>query len=139
MCCFFLTLSLNFREFIERRLSRSSDSQSPSRLSATSPYRAGSSPYRAGSSPYRAGSSPFRAGSSPCKSVDLDDMDAWEISMRIDMADIQKKYRYSPFHKTLPRYSLQMHWISVRFYERKAQIIVFVKKFINIISTMFEM
>ena len=25
--------------------------------------------------------------------------------------------RYSPFHKTLPRSSVQMHWISVRFYE----------------------
>ena len=25
--------------------------------------------------------------------------------------------RYSPFHKTLPKSSLQMHWISVRFYE----------------------
>ena len=24
---------------------------------------------------------------------------------------------YSPFHKTLPKSSLQMHWISVRFYE----------------------
>ena len=24
---------------------------------------------------------------------------------------------YRPFHKTLPRSSLQMHWISVRFYE----------------------
>ena len=24
---------------------------------------------------------------------------------------------YSPFHKTLPRSSLEMHWISVRFYE----------------------
>ena len=24
---------------------------------------------------------------------------------------------YSPFHKTLPRSSLKMHWISVRFYE----------------------
>ena len=24
---------------------------------------------------------------------------------------------YSPFHKTLPRSSLQMHWVSVRFYE----------------------
>ena len=25
--------------------------------------------------------------------------------------------RYSPFHKTLPIISLQIHWISVRFYE----------------------
>ena len=24
---------------------------------------------------------------------------------------------YSQFHKTLPKSSLQMHWISVRFYE----------------------
>ena len=24
---------------------------------------------------------------------------------------------YSPFHKTLPKSSLRMHWISVRFYE----------------------
>ena len=24
---------------------------------------------------------------------------------------------YSPFHKTLQRSSIQMHWISVRFYE----------------------
>ena len=31
---------------------------------------------------------------SPSKSGDLEDMDAWEISMRLDMADIQKKYRY---------------------------------------------
>ena len=28
---------------------------------------------------------------------------------------IFKWRRYSPFHKTLPRSSLQMHWISVRF------------------------
>ena len=26
-------------------------------------------------------------------------------------------FRYSRFHKTLPRSSLQIHWISVRFYE----------------------
>ena len=26
-------------------------------------------------------------------------------------------YIYSPFHKTMPRSSLQIHWISVRFYE----------------------
>ena len=26
-------------------------------------------------------------------------------------------FKYSPFHKNLPRSSLQMHWISVRFYE----------------------
>ena len=26
---------------------------------------------------------------------------------------------YSPFHKTLPKSSLQMHWISVRFYEMR--------------------
>ena len=25
--------------------------------------------------------------------------------------------KYSPFHKTLPKSSLKMHWISVRFYE----------------------
>ena len=34
------------------------------------------------------------------------------------------KWRYSPFHKTLPKSNLQMLWISVRFYEmgdRKAQ------------------
>ena len=27
------------------------------------------------------------------------------------------RFTYSPFHKTLPRSSLQMHLISVRFYE----------------------
>ena len=27
------------------------------------------------------------------------------------------KLTYSTFHKTLPNSSLQMHWISVRFYE----------------------
>ena len=32
------------------------------------------------------------------------------------MAPPQKKI-YSQFHKTLPRFSLQMHLISVRFYE----------------------
>ena len=32
---------------------------------------------------------------SPSKSGDPEDMDAWEISMRLDMADIQKKYRYT--------------------------------------------
>ena len=26
-------------------------------------------------------------------------------------------FKYSPFHKTLPKSSLRMHWISVRFYE----------------------
>ena len=26
-------------------------------------------------------------------------------------------FLYSPFHKTFPNYSLQMHWISIRFYE----------------------
>ena len=30
------------------------------------------------------------------------------------MAEI---FNYSPFHKTLPKCSSQMHWISVRFYE----------------------
>ena len=29
----------------------------------------------------------------------------------------QKRWSYSQFHKTLPKSSLQMHWISVRFYE----------------------
>ena len=28
-----------------------------------------------------------------------------------------KKFIYSQFHKTLPISSLQMHWISVEFYE----------------------
>ena len=27
------------------------------------------------------------------------------------------KFKYSPFHKTLSKSCLQMHWISVRFYE----------------------
>ena len=27
--------------------------------------------------------------------ADLDEMDAWEISMRLDMAHIQKKYRFT--------------------------------------------
>ena len=27
-------------------------------------------------------------------------------------------FTYSQFHKTLPKPSLQMHWISVRFYEK---------------------
>ena len=34
------------------------------------------------------------------------------ISICVDLA-----FYYSQFHKTLPRSSLQMHWISVRFYE----------------------
>merc|ERR1740128_1015028 len=59
----------SIREFIKRRSSRSSDGSSPRRL-PTSPFRC-----------------------SPSKSGDPEDMDAWEISMRLDMADIQKKYR----------------------------------------------
>ena len=31
--------------------------------------------------------------------------------------DILLFLNYSPFHKTLPKSSLQLHWISVRFYE----------------------
>ena len=29
----------------------------------------------------------------------------------------KKEFIYSPFHKTLPRSCLQMHWVSARFYE----------------------
>ena len=38
----------------------------------------------------------FRLVGSPVKGGmgDIDEMDAWEISMRLDMAHIQKKYRY---------------------------------------------
>ena len=51
-----------FRDFIERRSSRSSEGHSPGRLSAGSPFKAGSSPYRGGSAASSAinGSSPYR-------------------------------------------------------------------------------
>ena len=75
------------REVIRRRASRSSECSSSSSHHHLQP---GSSPGKAGTSPCR-GSPVKVAGSSPCK--DLDDMDAWEISMRLDMADIQRKYR----------------------------------------------
>ena len=34
---------------------------------------------------------------------------------------------YSPFHKTLPNTSLQMHWISLRFYEMGDRLKSYVK------------
>jgi hypothetical protein len=69
------------REFIRRRASRSSEGGN-------------SSPGKVASSPCR--SSPGKVVGSPCK-VDPEDMDAWELSMRLDMADIQRKYRQTTF------------------------------------------
>ncbi len=69
------------REFIRRRASRSSEGGSPSKVA--SPCR---------SSPGKVGG----VGGSPCK-ADPEDMDAWELSMRLDMADIQRKYRQTTF------------------------------------------
>ncbi len=66
------------REFIRRRASRSSEGGSPSKVA--SPCR----------------SSPGKVVGSPCK-ADPEDMDAWELSMRLDMADIQRKYRQTTF------------------------------------------
>jgi hypothetical protein len=76
------------REFIRRRASRSSDggNSSPGKVAA------GSSLCR--SSPGKLGG----VGGSPCK-ADPEDMDAWELSMRLDMADIQRKYRQTTFIK----------------------------------------
>jgi hypothetical protein len=70
------------REFIRRRASRSSEGGG------------NSSPGKVGSSPCR--SSPGKVVGSPCK-ADPEDMDAWELSMRLDMADIQRKYRQTSF------------------------------------------
>jgi hypothetical protein len=73
------------REFIRRRASRSSEGGSGS------PGKVGSSPCR--SSP---GKVVGVGVGSPCK-ADPEDMDAWELSMRLDMADIQRKYRQTTF------------------------------------------
>ena len=80
------------REFIRRRASRSSEgSTASSLLLPGSPGKAVAATAQ-GSSPCRASPSKLAAfGGSPCK--DPEDMDAWELSMRLDMADIQRKYR----------------------------------------------
>jgi hypothetical protein len=77
----------DIREFIRRRASRSSECSSSGGAggAACSPGKAASS------SPCRASPAKVLPGCSPGK--DLDEMDAWEISMRLDMADIQRKYR----------------------------------------------
>jgi hypothetical protein len=79
------TCRADIREFIRRRASRSSESS----CAASSPGKA-ASPCRG--SP---GKVLLLPGCSPAK--DLDEMDAWEISMRLDMADIQRKYRYRSY------------------------------------------
>ena len=44
-----------------------------------------------------------------------------ELAMKVNLPEVRvqvnKRSLYSPFHKTLPRSSLQMHLISGRFYE----------------------
>jgi hypothetical protein len=75
------------REFIRRRASRSSEGGN------SSPGKAA-----AGCSPCRSSPGKVVGGvvGSPCK-ADPEDMDAWELSMRLDMADIQRKYRQTTF------------------------------------------
>ena len=41
----------------------------------------------------------------------------WSKLYVFDLDFFLNFFKYSPFHKTLPKSSLKMHWISVRFYE----------------------
>ena len=47
------------------------------------------------------------------------------VELSVELKILKYIFVYSPFHKTLPRTSSQMHWISVRFYEMGDKIILF--------------